>query len=334
MDGFFPTSATLANPFVNMDCSIIICTRNRASALARTLQAFQQVKVPHDWQVEIIIADNGSIDQTATVAQSATHPAIQILYLYEPQRGKSRAQNAAIAVACGEVLLFTDDDVEPAADWIELMARPLLENRCDAVTGRVLLAEELRRPWFTHMHKRWLSDIPEPKVNFQNTGLIGANMGIRREVFDQNGHFDEELGPGATGLGEETLLWMQMKEAGMRILPLNDTCVIHRPDASRLLRSNWLAAAARYGRTRAYLMHHWEHAPVPYPWLLLIWTQLKLSLRRLTCRSFRMDDEGCPDWEMSYLARISACRHYIGEADRPRNYQLPALRRKNALLEL
>jgi hypothetical protein len=47
-----------------------------------------------------------------------------------------------------------------------------------------------------------------------------------------------------------------------------------------------------------------------------------------------MDDEGCPDWEMSYLARIAACRHYIGETDRPRNYQLRALRRNNALLEL
>jgi glycosyltransferase involved in cell wall biosynthesis len=43
----------------------------------------------------------------------------------EPAPGKSRAQNTALAEARGEVLLFTDDDVEPAEDWIEKMARPL-----------------------------------------------------------------------------------------------------------------------------------------------------------------------------------------------------------------
>lgn len=309
-----------------MDCSIIICTRNRGLSLEKTLLAFQSVKVPPGWQVEMIVADNGSTDHTAEVIRSATHAAIEIHSVYELRPGKSRAQNVAVAQARGTALLFTDDDVEPADNWLENMARPLLENRFDAVAGRILLAEDLRRPWFSHLHGIWLAEVREPKVQLNTSGLVGASMGIRRDVFDRIGYFDEELGPGATGFGEETLVWLQMKEAGMRVCPVNDTFLIHRPDPSRLLRSSWLASAKRFGSTRAYLMHHWEYAHVPYPELRALWTQIKLLLRRLLRRPVRIDGEGCPDWEMSYLVRIEAMKQFVKESRRPRNYELRALR--------
>jgi glycosyltransferase involved in cell wall biosynthesis len=307
-----------------MDCSIIICTRNRASMLEKTLRAFQSVKVPVGWRVEMIVADNGSADHTAEVVKSAGHASIEIRHVYEPRPGKSRAQNAAMAHARGEALLFTDDDVEPADNWVENMARPLLENRCEAVAGRILLAEDLRRPWFTHLHEMWLAEVREPAAD--SPELVGASMGIHRSVFETIGNFDEELGPGATGFGEETLVWMQMMEAGLRICPVNDTFVIHRPDPSRLLRSAWLTAAARYGRTNAYLMHHWQHARVPYPALRVFLLRMKLFLRSLPRQSARLDAEGCPDWEMSYLTRIEGLKRFIEESGRPRNYGPRALR--------
>lgn len=309
-----------------MDCSIIICTRNRAPMLEETLRAFQTVKVPRDWQVELIVADNGSTDRTAEVVKSASHPALAIRRVYDARPGKSRAQNTAMAQAKGEALLFTDDDVRPAEGWLENMARPLLEKRCDAVAGRILLADYLRRPWFTGMHELWLAEVWDPEI--QSPELVGASMGIHRAVFDQIDNFDEELGPGATGFGEETLVWMQMKEAGLRIHAVKDTHVIHHPDSSRLLRSNWLEAAARYGRTDAYVMHHWEHARVPLPGLRALLVQLKLSLRRIPRGSARPDAEGCPAWEMSYLTRIAALTQFIEESRRPRNYERHALRRK------
>ena len=312
-----------------MDCSIIICTRNRASMLEKTLRAFQAVKVPLDWRVEMIVADNGSTDHTAGVVKAASHPAIEIGHVYEPRPGKSRAQNTAMVLARGEALLFTDDDVEPADNWVEKMARPLLENRCQAVAGRILLTEDLRRPWFTHLHEMWLAEVREPAIN--SPELVGASMGIHRSVFEMIGNFDEELGPGATGFGEETLVWMQMMEAGLRICPVNDTFVIHRPDPARLLRGAWLSTAARYGRSNAYLMHHWQHSRVPYPALRLFLLQMKLFLRRLPQRSARLNAEGCPGWEMSYLTRIESLQRFMEESGRPRNYGLRALRSSPAL---
>lgn len=294
--------------------------------LEKTLRAFQNVKVPEEWRVELIVADNGSTDHTADVVKSASHASIEIRHVYESLPGKSRAQNTAMARATGQVLLFTDDDVEPADDWVENMARPLLEHRCEAVAGRILLAESLRRPWITQLHEMWLADVGEPDDT--SPILIGASMGIHRSVFDTIGNFDEELGPGATGFGEETLLWMQMKEAGFRIHPARDTYVIHHPEASRLLRASWLAAATRYGNTGAYFMHHWEHSQVRCPALQALLMKIKLFLRRLPRRPPALNSEGCPAWEMSYLVRIETMRQFIVESRRSRNYELRGLCKK------
>ena len=310
----------------DMDCSIIICTRNRASMLEKTFLAFQGVRVPDNLKVELIVADNGSIDNTAEVISKACHPHMEIRHIYQPRPGKSRAQNTALAAATGKVLLFTDDDVEPAGDWIEKMARPLLDGRCDAVAGRILLGEELRRPWLTKMHELWLAVESEPKG--ESPILIGACMGLHRSVFDQIDPFDEELGPGASGFGEETLLWWQMKEAGLRILPVTDTFVIHHPELSRLQRTSWLAAAARFGRTGAYLMYHWEHTSVGLPALQASTVRAKLFLRRLFRREPPADFEGCPDWEMSYIMRLEMLRQLKIESRKSRNYGRRALRKK------
>lgn len=286
--------------------------------LEETLLAFKSVRVPSGLRVELIVADNGSVDHTAEVIRCAMHPEIKIRHVYESLPGKSRAQNTALAVAEGDVLLFTDDDVVPAVDWIEKMSKPLLDRQCEAVAGRILLAESLRRPWFTPMHEVWLAFVREPAS--YSPELIGASMGIHRSVFDQIGSFDEDLGPGASGFGEETLLWMQMKEAGFRVLPVSDTHVVHYPEAARLLRASWLAAAERFGNTGAYIMHHWEHSRERFPTAQLFWVRSKLFLRNRLRPAPVLDNEGCPAWEMSYLVRIAALRSWIIESRKPRNY--------------
>lgn len=312
-----------------MECSIIICTRNRAAMLERTLHAFRSVNVPDGWRVELIVADNGSSDETAKVVKEARHPTIEIRHVFAPSPGKSRAQNSALREARGDALLFTDDDVVPAFNWLECMARPLLENHCEAVAGRIRLSPDLLRPWQTRMHGIWLADIPE--LQEDSPELVGASMGIHRCVFRLIDGFDEELGPGASGFGEDTLLWMQMKEAGLRIHGAHDTFVTHFPEPSRLTHSSWLTAAVRNGRTRAYLAYHWEHARVPFPALHAMLVRSKLMLRRRLSGSVRPEAEGCPAWEMSYLFRLESMKHYIEESLRPRNYECRALRKRNHL---
>lgn len=300
-----------------MDCSIIICTRNRAAALEQTLESFQRLEVPADLEVELILVDNGSSDRTGDVIRSVKLPKIVIRHLHAARPGKSRALNLAIASASGEVLLFTDDDVEPAPNWIGNMARPLLERRCDAVAGSVSLGEKLRRPWLTTFHGVFLAWTTPTE---SSPDLIGASMGICRSVFDLIGPFDENLGPGASGFGEEALLCRQMRELGLQIQPVYDSLVVHHPEASRLLKSSWLATAENIGKSDAYIMHHWEHARIQFPAVRETLLRMKLFLRRVAHGSSDMNAEGCPVWEISYLIRIATLRHFARESHKPRNY--------------
>lgn len=301
------------------DCSIIICTRNRAAMLADTLESFSRVRVPAGWDVEMIIVDNGSTDWTAEVVRRAGHPVIRIRYLVENRTGKCRALNRALRAAKSDVLLFTDDDVEPAENWIESMAGPLRDGSAGAVVGRIILSPELRRSWMTPMHEMWLAAVEDPGI--EDPILIGACMGIHRAVFERIGVFDEEIGPGAAGCGEETLLWCQMKEAGMRILPVRETHIVHHPDASRLKRASWLAASKRYGLTDAYVKHHWDHERPTFPLMRILILRLKLLVRRSFFSRNQNGDEGCPAWELSYLVRLESLRQSRFEIRRPRNYE-------------
>ncbi len=287
--------------------------------LAQTLERFLRVSVPTGWKVELIIADNGSTDGTAEVIRSARHPAIEIRHLMEERPGKSRAQNRALRAARSDVLLFTDDDVELAENWIERMAVPLREGNADAVVGRIILSSELRRPWMTPMHEMWLAAVAEPAD--EAPILIGACMGVHRAVFERIGAFDEELGPGATGFGEETLLWRQMKEARMMILAVRDTHVVHHPDPSRLDRASWLAASRCFGLTDAYIKHHWDHERPAFPLMQFLFLRAKLFVRRRFAARHQNGDEGCAAWEMSYLVRLESMRQWRNERQRPRNYE-------------
>lgn len=321
----FPASTNCGE----VDCSIIICTRNRCKQLQQTLECFGRITIPADWKVEMIIADNGSEDGTGEIIRNAKHSSIEIRGVYELRPGKSRAQNTAMRAARGKVLLFTDDDVEPSPNWVKEMATPLLNGDCDAVAGRILLGNELRRNWLERMHEIWLAGFPVLEEDAPE--LVGASMGIRRSVFEKIGDFEEELGPGATGYGEETLVWLQMREAGMIIRPVKSTHVVHHPDESRLLRSSWLSAAARYGETRAFMMHHWEHSGYRYLRLRSAVLKVKLWIRRCLAGKQDLGQEGCPAWEMSYMVELESITRFPREACRPRLYPKRGLHRCDAV---
>lgn len=287
-------------------CSLIICTRNRAPALELTLEALQRVVVPPDYEVELILMDNGSEDSTPEVIKRARHPRMTVRRMHEGRPGKSRALNRAILAAKGEVLLFTDDDVELAENWIEGMAAPLFAKKCFATAGRIRLGEELERPWMQKVH-RVLIACAEPYA--ESPDLVGASMGIRREVFDDVGLFDERLGPGASGFGEEGVFCNEMRRRGLRIEPVKDTHAVHHPDPSRLQRRSWLATADAIGRSEAYVMRLTGKQEPKHLWAKQWVLGLKLALRSALAGNRAPNEEGCPVWEISYRMQYSKWKH-------------------------
>ena len=98
--------------------SVLIATRDRASSLACTLEALEAQASP-GCPVEILVVDNGSVDDTADVVAAARRRSTGlIIYIAEPKPGKSHALNTALRHARGDLLVFTDDDVLPAPGWL------------------------------------------------------------------------------------------------------------------------------------------------------------------------------------------------------------------------
>lgn len=305
----------------DVSVSIIICTCNRAPELQHTLEALGKVRIPSGWKAEVVVVDNGSTDGTAMVARNTKLLNLEARYLYQPHKGKSNALNAGLTEARGEIILTTDDDVIVPEDWVEQMVFPIIDGGYDAVIGRIRPAPHLLRAWLTPTHRSMIASNDEIDVQNGTYEFIGANMGFRRSALERVPTFDTELGPGsALGLGEDTLFGWQLLEAGFKITYVRTTNVLHCFDSSRLRRKIWLSEARKHGRSNAYIQYHWKHEDVRHPHLERFLILAKLHLRRILLPGPSLDAEGCPAWEVSYVARLELCRQFCLERRRPRNY--------------
>ena len=122
--------------------SIIICTWNNTASLRATIEAVGRVSVPADLPAELVVVDNASTDDTPRVIESARLTNMPVRRLLERERGKCRALNRALRETAGDILLFTDEDVRPPANWIEGMCRPISQGRADVVAGGVVFPAE------------------------------------------------------------------------------------------------------------------------------------------------------------------------------------------------
>jgi glycosyltransferase involved in cell wall biosynthesis len=105
--------------------SVIIPALNDAEMLRNCLAALTAQTRPAD---EIIVVDNGSIDDTAEVARAAG-----AIVIAEPTKGIFPATAAGFDSARGEILGRLDADSVPAADWLERVETAFAED--DALTA-------------------------------------------------------------------------------------------------------------------------------------------------------------------------------------------------------
>lgn len=306
--------------------SVILCTRDRPADLARTLESILACDVPPGIDGELIVVENGSDGRSRDLVGRLNSKCLALRFLNEPRKGKVYALNTALRIAKGSIFLFTDDDVRVPPNWITEMIKPILFRGADAVAGGVELGEELLRAWMVPRHRSWLA--ATERLNPESPGaLIGANMALARRVFERIPSFDVELGVGALGSGEETLLAYQIERAEYRIVSAFDVVVKHHFSPERLHREAFLDKAVRGGRSEAYIDHHWSHLRIPLPRCKQISALLRLVIWRMCHLSEVTRQEGCAEREMLLVRRYSTLSHYRKEAKRPRNYECLGLRK-------
>jgi len=113
-------------------CSIIVPTHARPDQLGECLGALSRLDYPKD-RLEVIVVDDGGGVPLAPVLDRFRR-ALDLKLLEQEQAGPADARNAGVERARGEVLAFTDDDCQPARDWLSrLVAR--LAMRPDYAAG-------------------------------------------------------------------------------------------------------------------------------------------------------------------------------------------------------
>jgi O-antigen/teichoic acid export membrane protein/glycosyltransferase involved in cell wall biosynthesis len=172
------------------EVSVVIPARNAAATIATQLDSLGRQRFDRPW--EVIVVDNGSADDTVAIARSYAGrlPALVVL-TSAGGNGISYARNRGVEAARGRLIAFCDADDEVSDDWLAAVSRGL--ERHGAV-GTPRDHDRLNPAWVREsrdpptpdgLHRNWYPPY------LPHTG--GGGLGVRREVHEAIGGFDESL---------------------------------------------------------------------------------------------------------------------------------------------
>lgn len=177
--------------------SAVITTKNRADLLPRALESVHRQSYSN---IEIVVVDDGSTDDTAEVLKEFASKYAIIQVHNETSRGACRARNQGIEAASGEFIAGLDDDDQ----WHPKRVKLLLEAYRDdfsCVTSDV----ELVYPNRTITWKK------EKLVTYNDllySNQVGNQVLVKKERLQAVGGFDESL-----AAAQDYDLWLRLSKA-------------------------------------------------------------------------------------------------------------------------
>jgi glycosyltransferase involved in cell wall biosynthesis len=288
-----------------MDCSVVVCTRNRATQLSEMLSSFTKLNIPEGTIWEVVIVDS-STDSTAEVIRSF-QSALPIKRVFYPEPGLSKARNAGVDAAQGRYLVWTDDDVHVEPDWLAAFLEAFRRWPEAAVFGgKVTLSLVPPTPaWllnaFDDLKKtlafRDFGSDPVPLSVANDRIPYGACFAIRA-IEQKQYRYDPALG-GALGRNrgaEETTVIESILKANYSGWWVPKAEVKHIIPTSRQTLEHVILAYERLGGDWAHLTiknTRWTFLRVP----LTIWIKLPICYLR---------------FRLAYMIRSKSWAHYLG----------------------
>jgi cellulose synthase/poly-beta-1,6-N-acetylglucosamine synthase-like glycosyltransferase len=120
--------------------SVIIAAYNEERDLAAKLENTLALDYPKS-ELEIIVTSDCSSDRTDEIARSFAPRGVK-LHRQEERHGKTAAQNAAVAKARGEIIVFSDATTHYRPDVLRLMVPAFADGTVGCVTGRVIYQDD------------------------------------------------------------------------------------------------------------------------------------------------------------------------------------------------
>lgn len=210
-----------------MDLSLVIPAYNEQERLPGTIaesRAFLDT-LPLSW--ELLVADDGSDDQTGDVAAAAAECDTRVRHLRLPHGGKALAVRAGVLAAAGDTIVFTDADLATPIEYVS-EAHALLNSGWDVVIGSregigsQRLGEPVHRHWMGRLYNYVVQAVLLPGLKDTQCGFKGFRRSVARELFATSVLYPENgrvvRGPLVTGFDVE-ILYLARKR-GYRIFEL------------------------------------------------------------------------------------------------------------------
>jgi glycosyltransferase involved in cell wall biosynthesis len=200
--------------------SVIVPAYNAAQTLEGCLMALTTQTLPPGLELEIIVVDDGSTDDTAAVAHR-----YGVRVISQANAGPAAARNTGARAASGELLLFTDADCVPAHDWAARMAAPFADPAIAGAKGtyRTSQSEPVARFVQIEYEDRYDRMRRQEYIDFVDT----YSAAYQRDIFAQAGGFDTTF-PNASVEDQE--LSFRLAQSGHQFVFVPDACVTHLHD--------------------------------------------------------------------------------------------------------
>lgn len=199
-------------------CSIIIRSYNEEQHIDRLLTGIQQQTVK---EVEIILVDSGSQDETVAIASRSRFP-VRVLSIRPEEFTFGRSLNLGCAEATGEILVIASSHVYPTyPDWLDQLLKAFTNPEVAVAYGKQR-GNDTTRFSECQIFGTWYPE--QSNLHQDHPFCNNANAAIRRELWQQR-PYDESL-PGLEDL--EWATWALSQ--GKRVAYVADAEVIHVHD--------------------------------------------------------------------------------------------------------
>ena len=222
--------------------SVVVATYNRPQLLSRLVQQIAAQTLDQRL-FEMVVVDDGSREDPRPIVEALKVP-FKLTLLRQANAGAAAARHRGAMHARGDVILFTDDDMQVAPALLEEHLAAHREHPRAVVLGRVKNDDSIvDMPVFERFHAHQIDvegDAFRDGKPPHGGNLFTGNVSMKRADYLAVGGFDQSLGH-----SEDIELGFRLEKSGVNFVFRDAAYTIHGSDHTKL--DKWLARAFKYG---------------------------------------------------------------------------------------